>query len=152
NGAHFRAEIQGATFNAVVDQLDPKGIAGQNQPLLASIPNGKAEHSIQAVQNFFAPLFVAVNDDFGVAVGAKGVTVALQLLFEFREVVNLPIEDDPDRFFLVRHRLMPAGQINDRKPAKSETQRSGDEIALVIRTAVSDGFGHGLDVRASNRL
>jgi len=52
---------------------------------------------------------------------------------------------------LIRHRLMPTSKINDRKSAKSETERSGDEVTLIIRAPVEHRPGHGLEIRASDR-
>jgi hypothetical protein len=46
---------------------------------------------------------------------------------------------------------MPTCQINDRKPAKSETKWPGDEIAFVIRPAMDHGPGHRLKVRTPHR-
>ena len=77
--------------------------------------------------------------------------MGLQFTFEFGEIVNLSVENHPNGFLLVRHRLMAAGKVDDREPAESETQRARDEIAFIIRTSMRDGFRHRLDIRTPHR-
>ena len=43
-----------------------------------------------------------------------------QLSAQLLEIVNLAVENDPDGFFGVGHRLMAAGQIDDGKPPETE--------------------------------
>lgn len=45
---------------------------------------------------------------------------------------------------------MPTRKIYDRKPAKTETERSGDEIALVIGTPMANAIGHRFDIPSLN--
>ena len=40
--------------------------------------------------------------------------LALQFGSEFFVIVNLAVEDYPHGFFAIRHRLMTAGEIDDR--------------------------------------
>ena len=49
-------------------------------------------------EDISAPLFVAVNDDFGVGIRPKLMTFALQFSSEFFVIVNLAIEDYPHGF------------------------------------------------------
>ena len=46
---------------------------------------------------------------------------------------------------------MAAGEVDDREPAKTETKRPRDVIALIVRTAMGNGPGHRLDVPTPNR-
>ena len=61
---------------------------------------------------------------------------------EFKEVVDFTIENDPNGFFLVRHGLMTACEIDDREPAKTEPERSGNVVPLVIRASMDERLGH----------
>ena len=65
------------------------------------------------VENIRPPLLVTVNDHFGVGACVKTMAALLELGAQFLEIVNLAVEDDPDRFFGVRHRLVTAGQIDN---------------------------------------
>ena len=117
---------------------------------MASVPDGQAKHSIQAIQYFVAPLLVPVNDDFGIGICTKDVSVALQFPLQFRKVIDLSIKHNPNGLFLIRHGLVPAGEIDDRQPPESESKRARNKIPLVIRTSMADGFGHRFDVHPSN--
>src|SRR5262249_16760816 len=66
----------------------------------------------------------------------------LELPPEFSEVVDLPVEDDPDRSLGVGHRLMAAVEVDDREPAEAESERSFDVVALVVWPPVHEGLGH----------
>ena len=138
NRAHLRAEIQTILIDSVVEQLDSEWIAGENQPPLSRIPDGQAEHAIEAIEHLIAPLLVSVDDDLGVRLRAENVAVAFQFTPEFKEVVDFAIENHPNGFFLIRHGLMTARKIDDREPAKAESERSGDVVPLVIRTSMDD--------------
>src|SRR5262249_26471313 len=120
NGPHFGAEPNAVAVDTVIDELDSKRVARDDEALLANIPDGEPEHAVEAIQNVVTPLLVTVDDDFGVAVGAKLVAVAQQFALEFGEIVNLAVEDDPDRAFAIRHRLMAAGKIDDGETPEAE--------------------------------
>src|SRR5262249_18001985 len=65
-----------------------------------------------------------------------------QFLFELWEVVDLAVEDDPDGAFRVGHRLMPAGQVDDRQTAEAEPERPIEVIPVVIGAAMHDAGRH----------
>ena len=52
---------------------------------------------------------------------------------EFKEVIDFAIENHPDGFLTIRHGLMTTYKIDDREPAKTEPEWSGDVVSLVIR-------------------
>ncbi len=61
------------------------------------------------------------------------------------EVVDLAVEDRPDRAVLVGERLMAAGQVDDRQPAKPQRGVVVAVVARVVRTAVDDPVHHRLE-------
>src|SRR5205085_2292355 len=113
-------EDEGLLVQAEVEGLLAHAVAREQEPLPPLIPERKAEHAIQLLYQLVAVLFVEVHDDLGVRVRAKLVAAFQQVFAQRREVVNLAVEDDPDRFVLVADRLLPARQINDRKAAHAE--------------------------------
>jgi hypothetical protein len=50
------------------------------------------------------------------------------------------------------HRLWRASEIDDRKPAVAEADRTIDPNPSIVRTAVHELFGHGSDDGRINRL
>ena len=88
-----------------------------------------------------------LQEDLGVAVGRKDVTLGLQLGTQVHKVEDLTVENDHDGAVLIIHRLLACGQVDDAQPA--EAQRHGvfwgvtaQVVALHIRPAVDDAVGH----------
>jgi hypothetical protein len=138
-------------MNSVIDQLDAVSIAGQNQTLAPHIPDGEAEHPVQVFEDAVSPMFVAMHNDFGIAGSAEAVAVTFQFLAQFREVVNLTVEDDPDGFLRIGHRLVAAFEIDNGKPPEPEPERPIQVEAFIVGAAVDDAPGHLDDVLAGNR-
>ena len=61
---------------------------------------------------------------------------------EFREVINLAVENDPRAAVFVEDGLMASGKIDDREPAHSETGAVADVEALIVGTAIDDLVAH----------
>src|SRR5438045_4245661 len=92
-----------------------------------------------------APLLVTVDQDLGVGVvGREYMAGRLKMLAELRRIVDLTIEDDPDRSVLVPHRLCAALDIEHREPAMSQKhlQSCIDMITGAIGTAMPETLRH----------
>src|ERR1700685_1324796 len=66
DGSHFRTEIESTPFDPVIEQFDTERITSKNQSSLPRVPEGQTEHAVEPVKHVIAPLFVAVDDDFGI--------------------------------------------------------------------------------------
>src|SRR5215468_7801386 len=66
-------------------------------------------------------------------------------------VVDLPVEDDPDRAVFVRDRLASSGQINDREAAHAHRDARLDVMTFTVRPAVLDHATHPRDQIARAR-
>src|SRR5690349_5790917 len=86
-----------------------------------------------------------MNDDFRVGIGVKAMALPLQQLAKRFKVVNLAIEDNPDRTVLVVNGLVTAIDVDDAQPAHSQNDVGPDVIAVVVRTAMHHGIAHGLN-------
>ena len=60
-------------------------------------------------------------------------------------VVDLAVEDRPDRAVLVGERLMAAGQVDDRQPPEPQCGMVVAIVARVVRPAVDEPVHHGLE-------
>ena len=136
-------EGQPVLAEVVVDRLLAQAVAGEEEPALVPVPDGEGEHPAQPLGKLFAPLFVAVDQDLGVAVALEDVALGDELPLEIEEVVDLAVEGDPDGPVLVGHRLRAGrGEIDDRQAPVPESERAFDVDAATVRTAMRDHVGH----------
>src|SRR5436190_4678439 len=77
--------------------------------------------------------------------------MTFQLGAELGEVVDLPVEDHPHGLFVVGHRLMAAGEVDNRQPTETETERAVDKKPLVIGAAMNELLRHVPEALARNR-
>ena len=140
--AQLGAEDDRAVVDAVVDELDAGRIARQHEAARAFVPDRQAEHAVQVVEHRAAPLLVAVDDDLGVGARAELVAQPFEFAPQLGEVVDLAVEHDPHRLLHVGHRLVAAGQVDDRQAAKAQAERARVVEALVVGPAVGDRLRH----------
>src|SRR6476661_7436132 len=76
-------------------------------------------------------------DRFCVGIGVERVAASVEVFPQFLVIVDLAVENDP--FFSVGavHRLMPAGQVDDRQPAHREACSAVKIKSVVIRSAMT---------------
>src|SRR5262249_4768118 len=61
--------------------------------------------------------------------------------------VVLPVVGAPASLALVRHRLMPAGNVHDRQPPVAQSHRSVNPQAFAVRAPVPEDVPHALQAR-----
>src|SRR2546430_1568264 len=83
-----------------------------------------------------ASLLVQVDDDLGVRARVDRVSPALQIPAELLEVVDLAVEDGPDRPVFVVHGLAAGLQVDDAQPSHAEPDAGRHVEALVVGAAV----------------
>src|SRR5262249_43534780 len=89
-----------------------------------------------------ATLFIEVQDCLGIRAGAIVVTASDQLRSQFRVVIDLAVEDNPDGAVLVGHRLTAAFDVHDCQSPMSQPDRSPHHRAGAIGTAMSKRVSH----------
>ena len=136
----------------IIERLYAENIPRTVHFVRLGVPHDEGEHAAQHPGQLRAVLLVAMNDDFGVAMGLEDMPLGLQLGAQIHEVVNLAVEHADDGAVLVVHRLLACGQINDTQAA--EAQRDGaarvvaaDVIPFHIGAAVDDAVGHPVQDR-----
>ena len=108
----------------------------------------QGEHAAQQREHPGALVLVEVDEDLGVTLGAERVPPGLEPVPQRGEVVDLAVEDRPDRAVLVGERLMASLQVNDRQPAKPQRCVVVPIGSRVVRTAVDNPVHHRGQVRA----
>ena len=69
----------------------------------------------------------------------------LEPVAERGEVIDLAVEDGPDGAVLIRERLVPAREVDNREPAEAQRRMCIAVNARVVGPAVLDGRTHPLD-------
>src|SRR5208282_3654177 len=75
----------------------------------------------------------------------KAVPPAFEVTPQFRVIVYLSVEHDPDSAVLICDGLMAPSQIDNAQSPKSETYTFAEVITFVVRAAMNDSPIHPLD-------
>src|SRR5262249_53344588 len=131
---------------------DAEPIPNQKKPAVRRIPQGDCEHPAEAIDGLLAPLFVRVDDDFRVAVRAERVTSGLEVAANVGEVVDLAVEDDPDRPVFVGERLIARREVDDAQAPMTQADALAEVVAVRVGPAMRDGRRHRRQPIAIDRL
>ena len=132
---------------AYVHGLFAETVARDDQALARRVPKRHAEHAAQMLHKVRALLLVEMDDRFGIGFGAEVVAGFFELLAKLLKIVNLTVQNDPNRAVFVRHGLMPAGDVNDAEPPHPERDAAAVIEAVVIGAAMRDDTAHPLHQR-----
>jgi hypothetical protein len=89
-GLDLGGQPEGGGIIGVVERFDAKGVAGQQEPLLAPISEGKGVHAVQVFKHRLALLGIEIEQHLGIGVGAEHVALVLELRAQGAVVVDLP--------------------------------------------------------------
>jgi hypothetical protein len=141
----LRREGERAALGRVVQRLDPEGVTGEHEPPALRVPERDSEHSAQLADVVRSVFLVEVQVDLGVARRAEAVPAPFEGRPQLEVVVDLAVLDDLDRAVLVPDGLVAAGEVDDGKPARRQSDRAVDERARAVRAAVAQRLVHGLE-------
>src|SRR5216683_289008 len=144
-GFELRAKHQVRADLGVVEGLDPDTVAGQDQYAAPDIPDRKGEHAVEVAEEAVAPLFIGVQHALGVGVRRHRVAEPDQLRSKLGVVVDLPVEDDPQRAVLIADRLVAAGEVDDRQPPATERDALANARSFVVGPSMRDARAHPVE-------
>ena len=139
----FTGKSEELAIPIVIKRLDSQPVAGGEQPPGLAVPKHEGKHAAKALQLLRAPLFVAVDQGFGVGM------VCDELVsggFQFRPhqgvVEDFAVIDDDDRAVFIKHRLDARGDVHDCQPAMAEIGVFVMEESIGVGSPMRDGTGH----------
>src|SRR5215472_4453710 len=110
----LRCKCNCAVVKTVMQRLDAEPIAGNEQLLIAGIPDGKCPHPVEAQLTVGAPLCISSGDNLGVAIRDKAMAEVRQLPAQFQIVIDLTIVCNPVSPIVIGQGLSSAtGKIDD---------------------------------------
>src|SRR5215467_122211 len=136
------AEDDARRQQRVEQGFDAEAIANQQQTAARRVPQREREHSAEARHRQLAPLLVGVDDDFSVGVRAKTMTTGLEFDSQLGKVIDLAVEDRPNRLVFVRQRLIPCREIDDAQAAMPQADAVAAIEAAGVRTSMRDDRHH----------
>jgi hypothetical protein len=132
----------------IIEGLDAKTIARDEEHALPRVPDGEGEHAIEPVQAVFPELLVEMQQYFCVGLRDQLVPSTPELLRQLHVVVDFPVEDDPEGAIAVDHRLVARRrQVEDRQTAHSEPDMTIEIQPRVIGPAVTETVSHRREQR-----
>ena len=96
-------------------------------------------------------LFPKVRNDFGVAVGDESMSARLQLASLLDVIEQFAVEDDRHAPVFIGDRLLAIRQADDTEPSRGQLHPTPPKEALLIRTAMDQCLGHGVDDALGHR-
>src|SRR4051812_45637380 len=107
------------------------------------VPNRQCEHAAQSGDEPLLPSMPAVDDNFGIAAAAEGVSEILKFSTDLPKVVYFAVIGDPDAPVHACHRLVSSRrQVDDGQSRMSQTRSTVCPNAFVIWTAVAQSRDH----------
>src|SRR3990172_437801 len=97
----------------VIKGLDPQVIPGKEEGSANTVPKTERKNPVKSVDALLLPLFVSVDDHFGVRLGQEPVTGLQEFFPKLDVVIDLPIEYNVDGPILVGDRLSTPLNIDD---------------------------------------
>ncbi len=138
----LRSEKQPIARFDVMQRLDARAVAREQQRLFVPVPERDGEHAAQPFERGRTPFLVGVNDRLGVARRVENVARRFQPLPQLAIVVDLTVEDEPDRSVFVVNRLMAGRQVDDAQAAHAESGAGLHVHALIVRSAMANDVAH----------
>ena len=92
-------------------------------------------------------LLVEVQQRLAVRAGGEAMPLPDELCAQLAVVVDLAVGDQPDRSVLVRQRLVPTGEVDDRQSAHAQRHGTVDVAPLVVGAAVDRAARHPVESR-----
>lgn len=141
-------EAHAAPPNRIVERLDAKTVAAQDEAAGLPFTQGKGEHAVEPSHRPGAPGMPCLQDDLGIAVGEEAISLRRQLVAQFTVIVDAAVEDDLQAQLGIGHWLLRLfRKVNDLQAAVSESHRPVGEQSFRVRAAGRHGVRHGFDRR-----
>ena len=140
-GFHFRRNVEVAVFIVAHVQRDNTDVVAANQVgVFFAVVQGEGKHTLQVVQKLGTFLLIQRQDHFTVGPGLERVAVAV-LGAQRLVVIDLTVDSQRVRFFLVIQRLCTGVDVNNRQTFVSQNCFVTGVNAGPVRAAMAHQAG-----------
>ena len=119
-----------------MQRANADAVTAEENRALREVDKAERELTLQMLENIFAMFFVEMDDDFGIGVGLKNMTLRFERGPLLGKIEQLAIEHDRDRAILVVNWLAAIGQSDNTETAVTEAEARREQIAVSIGTAM----------------
>lgn len=151
NGLQLGAENNVIAPAMNIQRLDTHSVARQDQPFLSGGPQRDRKHAVEPPEALRVPSEEGLQYYFCIAAGREGVARVLQLVSQFRVIVDFPIEDNDCLAVFAEQWLLAGPQIDDLQAHGSQRYFRGFVGTLLIGTAVQERICSGADPGRINK-
>jgi hypothetical protein len=110
---YLRSEGELGAAPEVVERFFTDAITREKQPLPRSIPDGNRKHAIESAEAIDIPLFVGMQNYFGITACSKDMTAVFKLRAQIQKIVQLAIKDQATGMIFIPDRLVTAGHVDN---------------------------------------
>ena len=145
DGLQFGGKVKCRFRLTKIERFDAHAVACHEQPPLSCVPDGKGKHPAQFPHAVRPEFLIGMDDDFCVRLRPEDMAFGQESFAQFLKVVNLPVENNPDGFVFIRHRLRAGVEVNNGQPEMTQAGVGVQMNSFTVRAAVAHGIEHGLD-------
>src|SRR5262249_12568301 len=117
-------ESENVPGSGVIQRLFAKAVPRQKQLAAHAVQNGEGEHAVESARQVLSPGLIAMDQDFRIRMtGMETVAFPFELGTQLGMIVDFAVVGDPDRARCIRHRLLSAGDVQNREAAMTEMNR-----------------------------
>src|SRR5262249_53419749 len=138
DGLQLGREGQAVSQSNVVQRLDAEAVARKKQTAFSDVPHGEREHASKVVDHRWPLVLVEMDQRLSIALRVEVMAATYQARTQLLVVVDLPVEDDPDRAVFVPNGLMPRREVDDAQPSHSD----GGAIVCVHSNVIRSAMDH----------
>src|SRR3989344_6099034 len=132
---YFRSDIYHLFLDCIVEWFFAKPVSRDEKFFFPFIPKCKGEHTIQIVHTFLTVLGIGFQNNFGVGMCDKNMTLVLERLAYLFVAIYLAVKYDGIWVCIIPHRLMPTYQIDYGETSLPEDSfRGSHEIFFIWPT------------------
>src|SRR5262245_12519284 len=137
-------EVEPVAKIRIEERFLPQPVSRKEQALARSIPESEREHPVQALEEpLRSPFLVRMNDDLGVGPRSEAMSGSPELVSQVIEVVDLAVEDDPDRPVLVAHGLVAGRRaVDDAEPSVGKPDARRQPETAIVGTTCQHYIAH----------